>query len=388
MKRPTLTPIAVTIATAGLFLVVQYQQENLHDLHLLHILLQLCLLAGSIYLLGVGADYLVNASSRLARRLGISELIIGLTVVAFGTSAPELAASLVAGFEGGGDIAIGNVVGSNIFNVCFILGLVALLTRGGLTIDRSLIRRDGPMVLLGTILVFLAVGSFTNVDKPAATAVAPLNLHLEWAEGLILLLGLVAYLFWLYLVRKGGPTPQHKEDPPAPAGSIVRDLLLVTIGLVMVLAGSQLLVGAAETHGIGPDIKVDGFGSVWFAKLWGIPDYVVGLTIIAAGTSAPEMVVSLVAALKGSADISTGNLLGSVVFNLFGVVGAAGLLVQPPLGEIIAVSPDVVPNLIGLSGLLVIIIVFMMTGRRIARWEGAVLFGLGIIFWIVDFILR
>lgn len=376
-RHSVITAIATAVAVA-LYWITTSSRPPLA----LYYLLQVCLLVSSIYLLGAGAGYLVDASSRLARRLNISELLIGLTVVAFGTSAPEVAASLVAGFNGSGDIAVGNVIGSNIFNLCFILGGVALAVRGGLSIDRALIFRDGPAVVIGIVLVYACVGGALLQPISWRGPVAPLNLTLEWGEGLLLLAGLVLYLVLIYRSRSQSRRALRADREASL--SIVADITLVIVGLGLVLGGSHLLVGDAAVT----DAGVDGFGAVWFAKQWHVPDYVIGLTIIAAGTSAPEMVVSLVAALRGSPDISTGNLLGSVVFNLFGVVGVVGLFVQPPLGPTVTVSPDVLPNLIGLSLLTVLIIIFMMTGRRIARWEGALLVLIGCAFWIADFVFR
>ena len=365
---------------------------------------QVSLIVSIVYLIGVGAGWLVGSACRMARLLGISDLVIGLTVVAFGTSAPEAAASLAAGFKGNGDITIANVIGSNIFNLCFILGGVALLVKGGLRTDRALFVRDGPILLFGTLLLFLFVGgipgSVAALSGPSAPSqgIGLLNLRLERWEGVVLVAGLVAYLMALYVTlrterrasrvaltagharapRSAGVAPDPDHDAEQ---ATWLDIPIFLAGLLFVVGGCHLLVGHAEVA----DGMVKGFGALWFAKIWHVPDYVVGVTIVAAGTSAPEFVVSLVAALRGSFGISAGNLLGSDIFNMFGVVGLAGIIVQPPLAPAVAVSPLAIPSLLALCALVAITIFFMWTGNRVSRLEGAILLLIGIGRWIFDF---
>ncbi len=359
---------------------------------------QTVLVIGVMYLIAVGADWLVDSSSAIARAMGVSDLVIGLTVVAFGTSAPEMAASLVAGFQGKGDITIANVVGSNVFNICFILGGVALLVKGGLHIDRELLVRDGPVLLTGTVLLFLFVGA--NPFGPPPPPPDPgtvelfhlLNLRLEFLEGAILMTALVVYLYALYRVLKKARKEQKRAieagekiaEEHADTGSTLSHVPMLLLGLAFVVGGCHLLVG----HGDLIDGQVQGFGALWFARMWEIPDYVVGVTIIAAGTSAPEFVVSLVAASRGAYGISAGNLLGSDIFNMFGVVGLAGLILQPPLALPVTVSAAVVPSLLALSGVIVVTIFFMWTGRRVARSEGLILIFIGVGRWVLDFMSR
>ena len=370
--------------------------------------LQTLLMVAVMYLIAVGADGLVDAASLIAKSFGVSDLIIGLTVVAFGTSAPEIAASLVAGFQGKGDITIANIVGSNVFNICFILGGVALLVRGGLHIERELLLRDGPVLLTGTVLLFLFVGAWPGATQLPHTDLSKFelfglfDLRLQWLEGLLLFLALVVYLYFLFRIMRTSRRAQKEQRQAALAAkgddasggddkieeegeqAGWRDYVLLLVGLVLVVGGSHFLVGHVDAD----PSSLQGFGALWFARMWDIPDYVVGVTIVAAGTSAPEFVVSLVAASRGNFGMSAGNLLGSDIFNMFGVVGLAGLVLQPPLAPPVSVSVAVVPSLLALSAVILLTIFFMWTGRRISRFEGAILVLIGVGRWVMDFMSR
>lgn len=326
-----------------------------------------------------GADWLVDSACRLAQALGISHLVIGLTIVAFGTSAPEIAASLLAGFRGNGDIAVANVVGSNVFNICFILGGVALILPQGLEIQRPLVTRDAPMLLFGTVLLFVFVGGLSGTvqpETPAGFAPELLNLRLEQGEGVILLVLLVSYLALLYF--RGGDGEADEEDF-GKAGA--RDVPLFLLGLFCVVGGCHLLVGHAELL----DGELRGFGALWFARLWNVPDHIVGITIIAAGTSAPELVVSLVAAMRGAFGLSAGNLIGSDIFNFYGVIGLSGVLLQEPAAPPVVLSPALVTGVIAPIVIVFVTIIVMRTGLRITRREGALLIVLGLARWATDF---
>jgi len=358
--------------------------------------LQILLLAGVIALIAAGADSLVNSATRLARRLGISYLVIGLTVVAFGTSAPEMAASLVAGFQGNGDISIANVIGSNIFNICIILGGVALLMRRGITINHQLIKRDGPLMLFATALVFAFVGSppIFGATSSVAVPTGPLGLldrRLELHEGIILFVILIIYLFILYRVGKHQPPKPVSEVTPFGSESSDNqpliekmpawlDGLLFVVSLGLIVGGSRVLVGIPG----GGEGGAEGYGALWLAHELGMPDYIAGLTVVAIGTSAPEFVVSLVAAVKGRFDISAGNLLGSVIFNMLGVIGLVGIIVQPPLAHTVTVSPEMSTSLAVLSVVLIIAVLFMWSKRRLSRFEGLLLVLLGLVYWLFD----
>jgi cation:H+ antiporter len=300
-------------------------------------------LAGLV-LLVIGANALVRGSSKLALSFGISPLVVGLTIVAFGTSAPEVAVSVGAVLDGKTDIAIGNVVGSNIFNVLFILGVSALIAP--LVVNIQLIRQEVP-IMLGASLLLLA---FT------------LNGNLAFLEGGLLMALLVAYTVFL-VVQSRRETQAAKDEfaeavQPAQAGAWdshwAAQLGLIVAGLAALVFGSDYLVQA----------------SVNFAKAMGVSDLVIGLTIVAAGTSMPEVATSISAALKGERDIAVGNVVGSNTFNILGCLGLSGL-VSGDLGLAVAPSLLVFDMWVMLAVALACLPVFM-TGREIARWEGGI----------------
>ena len=376
IKRKLLLLLAVVAAAASYALITHRPAEGAVAYGL-----QGALLVSVVYLIGVGANWMVNAAVRLAHALHVSPLMIGLTVVAFGTSAPELSASVLAAVQGNGEIAISNVIGSNIFNLCFILGGVAILNRNGVAIDRSLLLRDGPMVLVGALFMYLAIGSLplTRTAWDTGPVVKPLDLHLEIGEGAVLFGILIAYLVFLYYQNRKGPKAELPPEVETGEPGSWRDVPAFLIGLTVVLVGCHVLVGHwNEATGTG-------YGALWFAHRLGLPDYIVGITIVAAGTSAPELVVSLAAAIRNQADMSIGNLLGSTVFNIFGVVGLVGLVSQPPLAGTVSISHDVAISLLVQVILLTFIVGMMLTGRRLTRIEGVLLVLIGCANWIVDF---
>ena len=253
-------------------------------------LLQWLLLVIGLGVLTFGADLLVRGASRIAAAMKISPLVIGLTVVAFGTSAPELAVSIGAAIDGQADIALGNVIGSNIFNVLAILGLAAAITP--LVVNRQLVRLDVPIMIATSLLVWLfCIGGL-----------------LSQLEGGLLFVLLLLYLGWSIWQARREHLPTGIEIdsiPPQPW----RDGALVLLGLLLLVVGSQLLVDAA----------------VVIAKSLGISELVIGLTILAAGTSLPELATSVTAGLRGQRDIAVGNVVGSCIFNLLGVLGLAAV---------------------------------------------------------------
>ncbi|MEW6694892.1 MAG: calcium/sodium antiporter [Pseudomonadota bacterium] len=295
----------------------------------------------------VGADALVRGASRLALSWGISPLVVGLTIVAFGTSAPEMAVSTAAVLNGQNDIGVGNVVGSNIFNVLFILGVSALIAP--LVVHVQLIRQEVPIMLGASVLLL----------------VLALDGRIAWWEGALLLALLVAYtVFLIVQARRQSAADAAVFDaelpPPAPNAWDAHwavQLGLIVVGLALLVLGSDWLVGAA----------------VAFAKALGVSDVVIGLTIVAAGTSMPEVATSIAAALKGERDIAVGNVVGSNTFNILGCLGLAGVA---SAGSGITVAPSVLSFDIWvmLAVALVCLPVFF-TGREIARWEGALFLG-------------
>ena len=306
--------------------------------------MNLLLFLAGLAALVIGADLLVRGASKLALSFGISPLVVGLTVVAFGTSAPEVAVSVGAVLDGKTDIALGNVVGSNIFNVLFILGISALITP--LVVNVQLIRQEVP-IMIGVSLLLLALS---------------LDGSLGLFDGALLLGLLVAYTVFLVVQSrnetKAAQDEYAQENKPAEAGAwdakLPAQIALIVAGLVALVFGSEWLVTA----------------SIAFAKAMGVSDLVIGLTIVAAGTSMPEVAASITAAIKGERDIAVGNVVGSNTFNILGclglsslVAGSAGLAVAP---SILAFDIWVM-----LAAALACLPVFM-TGREIARWEGGV----------------
>ncbi|MBN1833256.1 MAG: calcium/sodium antiporter [Deltaproteobacteria bacterium] len=290
--------------------------------------------------LWIGADWVVENSVRTARKIGISQLIIGLTIVAFGTSAPEFAVSALAALKGLGNISAGNVVGSNIFNLGFILGGVALVRP--ISTSSTIVKRDGSVLVLTTFLLLLLF----------------MDLSLTFWEGLLLLCLLVTYILYLFYSR------QTVSEEISTGSFRWYHPLMLLIGFAFILLSSHFLVASA----------------ISVARSFGISEWVIGVTIVAMGTSIPELVTSLVAVLRGHHGLSAGNLVGSDIFNLLGVLGFAGAL------EPMTVSPEAYGSLFLLCGMVIIVVVMMRTGWRISRIEGAVLVCMGLARWIADFI--
>lgn len=312
-------------------------------------------LAGMVVLV-IGAEALVRGASRLAAAAGISPLVIGLTVVAYGTSAPELAVSVGAAVTGSGEVAVGNAVGSNVFNVLMILGLSAVA--GGLVVHGRLVRVDVPLLIAVTALTWWFAGDGT----------------LSTVEGWVLLAGVVAYSLFSYLLGRREPaavTAEYGEafgeDPdrarrqwPGAAG-------LVVVGLIGLVAGARLLVDGATS--IAQDL--------------GISELVIGLTVVAVGTSLPELATSVVATRRGERDIAVGNIVGSNMFNLLGVLGASAVA-----GGGIAVPAEAVATDLPVALLVACVALpALALGLSVDRWEGALLL-LGYLGYVGYLILR
>ncbi len=297
----------------------------------------IALLIVGLVLLAIGADVLVRGGSSLARHLGLTPLVVGLTVVAFGTSAPEMVVSVGGAAMGRGDIAIGNVVGSNIFNVGFILGLAAITSP--LVIKLGVLKLDAP-VMIGVSMIGFAIASSVAVSR---------------VEGALLVSLLIGYTVWSVRLAKkqASATVEHEFEAglPQPTRSLGKDWLLIVAGLVLLIVGSNFLLDSA----------------VSLAKAGGISDAVIGLTIVAAGTSMPELASTLAAALRKQSDIAIGNIVGSNIFNILGILGLSAL-----------VKPLSAPALQPLDFWVMIILAVVMlpllwTGRTMQRWEGGLL---------------
>jgi cation:H+ antiporter len=301
-------------------------------------------LAGGLVCLVAGAELLVRGAASIATRLGIAPIIIGLTVVAFGTSAPELAVSVSAGLAGSGDVAFGNVVGSNIVNILLILGGSAVIA--SLVVSQRIIRLDIPL-LIGASVVALLLSLDNEIGR---------------LDGVVLFAGIVAYTGWLIRAAQN-----ERKDVIAEYDEAVEELevevidrplpvqaALVAAGLAILVLGSQLLVGSAT------DI----------AESLGVSDLVIGLTVVAVGTSLPELATSLLAAHRGQRDIAVGNVVGSNLFNLMCVLGLTGIVSPDPIP--VADSSLRVDYPVMLAATIVLVPI-IWKGFTIRRWEGLVL---------------
>ncbi len=297
-------------------------------------------LAGLIALVA-GAELLVRAASRLATSMGISPLVVGLTVVAFGTSAPEIAVSVGAAMDGRTGLAVGNVIGSNILNVLLILGLSALITP--LVVNLQIIRQEVPVMIGASVLV----------------VVLALDGRVGSGDATLLLALLVAYTVFLIVQSRGAPVEPARIAAgsdgarPKPSGHWIVQLLLLLAGLMLLVMGSGWLVDAASV----------------FARSLGVSDLVIGLTIVSAGTSMPEIATSVMAALRKERDIAVGNVIGSNIFNLLGCLGLSGLVAPQGLEISQAVLAFDIWVMLAVA---VACLPIFVTGREIARWEGAV----------------
>ncbi|MEQ8663945.1 MAG: calcium/sodium antiporter [Gammaproteobacteria bacterium] len=289
-----------------------------------------------LVLLYYGGEWLVRGAGALAARLGISPLAIGLTVVAFGTSAPELVVSLAAALDGASDIAVGNVVGSNIANIGLILGIAALIRN--LEVHANILRIDTPLMVAVSALMLLLLldGSVARI------------------EGLALVIGLVAYIvFTLWQSRRETAATQAEfaAGTPLDHGPLWHQVLLVVGGLAALVGGGKVLVIAAVT----------------IATALGVSQAVIGLTIVAVGTSLPELAASTIAALRGQGDIALGNVIGSNIFNTLGILGITAMVTPLPRGEVDWVV------LGAMLGFAVLLWPLAMSQRHLVRAEGALL---------------
>jgi cation:H+ antiporter len=295
------------------------------------------MIGAGLYLLTIAADWLVGGASNLAKRIGVSSLVIGLTVVAFGTSMPELAVSVDASMAGNPGIAVGNVVGSNIFNIALILGIAALIHP--ISCNKNVIRRDVPIMISATGLMW-----YFSLDR-----------LISRSEAIILFAILVAYTLYSYLKARKEPQPETTDETPASESTtLATEIRLIVAGLIAMIAGSKLLLQ----------------GSVALAKAGGISDEVIGLTLIAAGTSLPELATSIVAARKGQSDIAIGNVVGSNLFNILGILGVAGMILPLKVSDHMAQLDCPLMFVISLGCLPI-----MRSDLKITRLEGLILIG-------------
>lgn len=309
-------------------------------------LLTLILFVVGLGILIAGAELLVRGASRLAVGFGISPLVVGLTVVAFGTSSPELAVSIGSALSGQADIALGNVVGSNIANVLLILGISALITP--LVVTQKLVRREVPL-MIGVSFLLLLLG---------------LNGKIGRLEGLLLFAGVTAYT--VFAIRQSRQETaaiqaEYAAEFGKAAGQLSTRQVLVNIGFVIV--GLALLL-------LGARWLVN--GAVSIARALGLSELVIGLTVIAVGTSLPEVATSIIASIRGERDIAVGNVVGSNLFNILAVLGLSAIVAPDGIGVAPAALRFDIPFM---TAVAVACLPIFFTGYRIARWEGALFLG-------------
>ncbi|MBB1360806.1 MULTISPECIES: calcium/sodium antiporter [unclassified Shewanella] len=285
---------------------------------------------GGFIILTIGAEALVRGASAVALRLGIAPLIIGLTIVAFGTSAPELAVSVKSALAGNPGIALGNVVGSNIVNIGLILAITALIRP--ITVQSQMVKRDIPIMIAASVLMWFLL----------------LDGEVSFIDGAILFSALVGYLVFSYVSAKNNPEDLDVDASPQHPGL---SIALIIVGIAMLVGGGILFVD----------------GAVDLAKQFGISEVIIGLTIVAIGTSMPELVTSVMAALKGQSDIAIGNVVGSNIFNVLGILGATALI--HPVSAAGFNEIDFIAMLI----FAFMVLPFAWSGLRIGRREGSVL---------------
>ena len=297
----------------------------------MELVLQFALLALGFVLLGKGADWFVEGAAGIASKFGIPQLVIGLTIVAMGTSAPEAAVSIAASLKGSADITIGNVVGSNIMNILVILGCASVITP--LLLARSTARIEIPFVIAITALLY-----FQGMDGV-----------ISFFDGVILLVGFVVYLLYLYRMAINSAPPEEVEQ--SEEMSLGKCVVWTLGGLAVIIAGSNVTVNAATA----------------IAVFMGLSERIIGLTIVALGTSLPELFTSVTAARKGNADIAIGNIVGSNIFNILFVVALSALIVDIPFDKAFTFDSYVA------IAAAVLLWVCVLPKEKLARWAGALM---------------
>jgi len=290
-----------------------------------------------------GADRLTDGATALAQRMNVSQIVIGLTVVAMGTSMPEFFVSMVSAIKGTPDLAVGNVVGSNIFNTMFIVGISAAVAP--MAISRSAVRKDIPFAVVATLMlsVMCMDGNISRTDA-----------------GILFALFIVFMVYTLRLARKGAVDVEEKKKEDL---SVVMSSVFIIVGLACLIGGSNLFVNGASA----------------IAKALNVSDAVIGLTVVAMGTSLPELATSVVAARKGRSAMAMGNVIGSNVFNILMILGVTGMITPMQIEGITMTDMGVM--LVG----MVLVWMFSYTKYKVARWEGVVLtvLFLGYVTWLV-----
>lgn len=296
------------------------------------IFIQILLLVLGFAMLIKGADWFVDGAAGIAKRFGIPSLVIGLTIVAMGTSAPEAAISISAAFKGSADIAVGNVIGSNIMNVLIILGLTAIITP--LAVQKSTIKYEIPFMILITV-VFGLLGLFDNV--------------IGFLDGIILWVLFIVYLAYLFVMAKKGKSEQEDNVDIPGQRRLPRLIIFGLIGVALVIFGSNITVDAATN----------------IARTFGMSERFIGLTIVALGTSLPELVTSVTAGLKKNADIAIGNIVGSNIFNILFVIGTSSLITS------VVYQPQfLLDTVVCVATAVLLLLCLLNKDKKLKRWAG------------------
>ena len=304
------------------------------------LLLDFLIITAAAAALWWGANLIVSGASSLAHRLGIPDLVIGLTVVAFGTSAPEFGVTIIAALEGHGDISVSNVAGSNVINLGFVLGFVALIR--AIKTSKIVVRRDGVMLIFATLIL----GVFLYDTK-----------LVHW-EGIIFVALLIIYN--AFLIKSNSFKP---EDIDTSDFKLIDPIKLI-LGIGLVTGASHFLVES----------------SIDIARVFGLSEWTIGQTIVAFGTSIPELATSLAAAIKGKHGMSVGNLIGSNIFNILGVLGFSAII------RTMTVDHSATYNLYIMMAFTVMVVMMMHTDRKISRLEGGLIAFINLLIWVMSFV--
>ncbi len=293
-----------------------------------------------LLLILVGANALTDGAASVAKRLKVSGLVIGLTIVAFGTSTPEFTISVISAFKGSADIAIGNVVGSNLFNTLVIVGSTALVLP--ITVGKNTIRKEIPLCILASIILWICSNEVL-LDGAASNVI-------DRSDGMLLLCFFAIFLGYTFAIARDGGIAGEGEIKLLP---VWKSVLFIIIGLLALIGGGQLFVNGATA----------------VARSLGVSESIIGLTLVAGGTSLPELAISIVAALKKNPEMAIGNAIGSNLFNIFLVLGCSASIFPLKLGDI--TNLDLIVLI--LSSLLLWLFAILFKKRTITRWEGAIM---------------
>ncbi len=302
-----------------------------------------------------GADYFVEGSSKIAGLLNVPPILVGLTIVAFGTSSPEATVSIIAALEGNADVAVGNVVGSNIFNITFVVGITAMLYP--LKVENATLRKEIPFTFLGSIALFVVISDLALQNASINT--------ISRTEGIILLLFFSVFMYYILEAARNNRNNDSVIETAIVEKKWGKNILLTVGGLAAIIFGGHLVVE----------------NSIKIAYSFGMSETLVGLTIVAVGTSLPELVTSVTAAIKKQSEIALGNIVGSNIFNIFFVLGASSVISPLPVDNKIFI--DIIVMIV----LTIILFIFTRSDYRIAKTEGSVL-AIAYVAYMVFIIIR